>query len=601
MNDPEPLTYSDAKLRSILQRVRVIAMVGASAHWNRPSYFVMKYLQGKGYRVIPVNPGIAGQTLLGETVYASLRDIPEPVDMVDVFRAPDQVPPIVEDAIAIGAKTVWMQLGIRNDAAAARAKAAGLEVVMDRCPKIEFGRLGGELSWSGVNSGIIRNRPPEAPRPQIRKQRPAPPRNLSYGFETRAIHAGAAPDPVTGARSTPIYQTTSYVFEDVDHAASLFNLHNFGYIYSRLTNPTVAVLEERVASLEGGRAGLAAASGHAAQFLAIFTLMEPGDEFLASRNLYGGSLTQFGLSFRKLGWTCHFVDPREPEDFRKALTPRCKAIFVENLANPGGIVVDIERVAAIAHEAGIPLIVDNTLATPYLCQPIAWGADIVCHSTTKFLSGHGHALGGVLVESGRFDWAAGNRFPSLTDPEPAYHGLRFYENFGDFAFTTKARAVALRDFGPALSPMNAFLTLTGIETLHLRMARHVENAQKVAEFLAGHPKVAWVSYAGLKESPYHALAQKYMPKGAGAVFTFGVKGGYEAGTRLVESVRLFSHLANIGDTRSLILHPASTTHRQLSDEQRLAAGAGPDVVRLSVGLELAEDLIRDLDEALSAS
>ncbi len=601
MNDPEPLTYSDAKLRSILQRVRVIAMVGASAHWNRPSYFVMKYLQGKGYRVIPVNPGIAGQTLLGETVYASLRDIPEPVDMVDVFRAPDQVPPIVEDAIAIGAKTVWMQLGIRNDAAAARAKAAGLEVVMDRCPKIEFGRLGGELSWSGVNSGIIRNRPPEAPRPQIRKQRPAPPRNLSYGFETRAIHAGAAPDPVTGARSTPIYQTTSYVFDDVDHAASLFNLHNFGYIYSRLTNPTVAVLEERVASLEGGRAGLAAASGHAAQFLAIFTLMEPGDEFLASRNLYGGSLTQFGLSFRKLGWTCHFVDPREPEDFRKALTPRCKAIFVENLANPGGIVVDIERVAAIAHEAGIPLIVDNTLATPYLCQPIAWGADIVCHSTTKFLSGHGHALGGVLVESGRFDWAAGNRFPSLTDPEPAYHGLRFYENFGDFAFTTKARAVALRDFGPALSPMNAFLTLTGIETLHLRMARHVENAQKVAEFLAGHPKVAWVSYAGLKESPYHALAQKYMPKGAGAVFTFGVKGGYEAGTRLVESVRLFSHLANIGDTRSLILHPASTTHRQLSDEQRLAAGAGPDVVRLSVGLELAEDLIRDLDEALSAS
>ncbi|HSY85882.1 MAG TPA: O-acetylhomoserine aminocarboxypropyltransferase, partial [Verrucomicrobiae bacterium] len=595
-----PLAYSDAKLRAILQRVRVIAMVGASAHWNRPSYFVMKYLQGKGYRVIPVNPGIAGQTLLGEKVYASLKEIPEPVEMVEIFRASDQVPPVVEDAIAIGAKVLWMQLGVRNDAAAARAEAAGLEVVMNRCPKIEFGRLGGELSWSGVNSGIIRNRPPEAPRPRQRKERPAPPRNLTYGFETRAIHAGAAPDPTTGARSTPIYQTTSYVFEDVDHAASLFNLHNFGYIYSRLTNPTVAVLEERVASLEGGRAGVAAASGHAAQFLIFFTMMEPGDEFVASRNLYGGSLTQFGLSFKKLGWTCHFVDPTEPENFRRALTPRCKAIFIENLANPGGIVVDLEAVAAIAHEVGIPLIVDNTLATPYLCQPIAWGADIVCHSTTKFLGGHGNSLGGVVVESGRFDWAKDGKFPSLSEPEPAYHGLKFYENFGDFAFTTKARAVALRDFGPALAPMNAFLTITGIETLHVRMARHVENAQKLAEFLSSHPRVAWVSYAGLKDSPFHALARKYLPKGAGAVFTFGVKGGYEAGIKLVESVRLFSHLANVGDTRSLILHPASTTHRQLTDEQRLAAGAGPDVVRLSVGLELIDDLIRDLDEALTA-
>jgi len=600
MDQPEPIAYSDAKLRAILQRVRVIAMVGASAHWNRPSYFVMKYLQGKGYRVIPVNPGIAGQTLLGEKVYASLKEIPEPVDMVDVFRASDQVPPVVEDAIAIGAKVVWMQLGLRNDAEAARAEAAGIEVVMNRCPKIEFGRLGGELSWSGVNSGIIRNRPPEAPRPRQKKERPAPPRNLTYGFETRAIHAGAAPDPTTGARSTPIYQTTSYVFEDVDHAASLFNLHNFGYIYSRLTNPTVAVLEERVASLEGGRAGVAAASGHAAQFLIFFTMMEPGDEFVASRNLYGGSLTQFGLSFKKLGWTCHFVDPTEPENFRRALTPRCKAIFIENLANPGGIVVDLEAVAAIAHEVGIPLIVDNTLATPYLCQPIAWGADIVCHSTTKFLGGHGNSLGGVVVESGRFDWAKDGKFPSLSEPEPAYHGLKFFENFGDFAFTTKARAVALRDFGPALAPMNAFLTITGIETLHVRMARHVENAQKLAEFLAAHPKVAWVSYAGLRDSPYHALALKYLPKGAGAVFTFGVKGGYEAGIKLVESVRLFSHLANVGDTRSLILHPASTTHRQLTDDQRLAAGAGPDVVRLSVGLELIDDLIRDLDEALTA-
>jgi O-acetylhomoserine (thiol)-lyase len=603
----DPIPYSDAQLRSILQRVKTIAMVGASSNWNRPSYFVMKYLQGKGYRVIPVNRGIAGQELLGEKVYASLRDIPEPVDMVDVFRPAREAPEIVDDAIAIGAGVLWMQLGIRNDAVAAEAEQAGIEVIMNRCPKIEFGRLGGELSWSGVNSGIIRNRPLEAPLPRRAKARPEPPafagagsHNVTYGFETRAVHAGAAPDPVTGARSTPIYQTTSYVFEDVDHAASLFNLHNFGYIYSRLTNPTVAVLEERVASLEGGRAALAAASGHAAQFLIFFTLMEAGDEFIASRNLYGGSLTQFGLSFKKLGWKCHFVDPTDPENFRRALTPRTKAIFLENLANPGGIVVDLDRVAAIAHEAGVPLVVDNTLATPYLCRPFEWGADIICHSTTKFLSGHGHALGGIVVESGRFDWGQGDRFPSLTDPEPAYHGLKFYENFGDFAFTTKARAVALRDFGPTLSPMNAFLTLTGIETLHLRMDRHVENAQQVAEFLSCHPRVAWVSYAGLKDNPYHELARKYLPKGAGAVFTFGVKGGYEAGVRLVENVQLFSHLANIGDTRSLILHPASTTHRQLSDEQREAAGAGPDVIRLSIGLESAEDLIRDLDQALTA-
>jgi O-acetylhomoserine (thiol)-lyase len=608
MSQLEPIPYSDAQIRAILERVHTIAMVGASSNWNRPSYFVMKYLQGKGYRVIPVNPGSAGQELLGEPVYASLLEIPVEItgkiDMVDVFRPASEAPKIVEEAIAIGAPVVWMQLGIRNDAAAARAVSAGLEVIMNRCPKIEFGRLGGELSWSGVNSGIIQNRAPRAPRPRPIRGRPAATpqaaHNRSYGFETRAVHAGAAPDPVTGARSTPIYQTTAYVFDDVDHAASLFNLHNFGYIYSRLTNPTVAVLEERVASLEGGRAAVAAASGHAAQFLVFFTLMSPGDEFLASRNLYGGSLTQFGLSFKKLGWTCHFVDPTDPENFRRALTPRCKAIFVENLANPGGIVVDIEKVAAVAHEAGIPLIVDNTLATPYLCRPFDWGADLIVHSTTKFLGGHGAALGGMVVESGKFDWSQGDRFPSLTDPEPAYHGLKFFENFGDFAFTTKARAVALRDFGPTLSPMNAFLTLTGIESLHVRMDRHVANARKIAEFLADHPRVAWVSYAGLKSSPFYELAQKYLPQGPGAVFTFGVKGGYEAGIKLVEGVQLFSHLANIGDTRSLILHPASTTHRQLSDEQRAAAGAGPDVVRLSVGLESADDLIRDLDEALAA-
>ena len=601
MTAVEPIAYTDAKIRRILSTVRTIAMVGASTNWNRPSYFVMKYLQGKGYRVIPVNPAAAGQELQGERVYASLRDIPDQVDMVDIFRTSDQVPPIVEDAIAIGARVVWMQLGIRNDAAAARAEAAGLEVIMNRCPKIEFGRLGGELSWSGVNSGIIRNRAPEPPTERRAKPRPLPAHNITYGFETRAIHAGAAPDPTTGARVTPIFQTTAYVFDDVDHAASLFNLHNFGYIYTRLTNPTVAVLEERVASLEGGRAAVAAASGHAAQFLVFATMLEPGDEFIASRNLYGGSLTQFGLSFKKLGWTCHFVDPTDPENFRRAIGPRCKAIFIESLANPGGIIVDLEAVARVAHDAGLPLIVDNTLATPYLCRPIEYGADIVTHSTTKFLDGHGNSLGGIVVESGKFDWAQGGKFPALTEPEPAYHGLRFYENFGDFAFTTKARAVALRDFGPTLAPMNAFLTITGIETLHVRMERHCANAKSVAEFLAGHPRVAWVSYAGLETSPYYQLARRYLPKGAGAVFTFGVKGGYAAGVKLVENVRLFSHLANIGDTRSLILHPASTTHRQLTDEQRLASGAGPDVIRLSIGLETAADLIADLDQALAAA
>jgi O-acetylhomoserine (thiol)-lyase len=423
----------------------------------------------------------------------------------------------------------------------------------------------------------------------------------AYGIETLAIHAGASPDPATGARSTPIYQTVSYVFDNVDHAASLYNLQTFGYLYTRVGNPTVSVLEERVAALEGGRAAVACASGHSAQLLAFFPLMEPGAEFLASRNLYGGSITQFTHTFTKFGWHAHLVDPRDPENFRRALTPKCKAIFVEQLTNPAGIVVDIAAIAAIAHEAEIPLIVDNTIATPYLCRPFAWGADIVTHAMTKFLGGHGNSMGGIVVESGKFDWSQNDKFPGLTKPDPAYHGLTFYETFGDFGFTMKTRAVGLRDLGPALSPLNAFLILTGTETLPLRMERHVANARKVAEFLEDHSAVSWVAYAGLKSSPYYALAQKYLPRGAGSVFTFGVKGGYEAGIKAVESCELWSHLANVGDTRSLILHPASTTHRQLTDEQRDAAGAGQDVIRLSVGLETADDIIRDLDQALAAA
>jgi O-acetylhomoserine (thiol)-lyase len=411
------------------------------------------------------------------------------------------------------------------------------------------------------------------------------------GFSTLAVHAGATPDSTTGARATPIYQTVGYVFDDADQAASLYNLQTFGYVYSRLGNPTVSVLEERIAALEGGRGATATASGHAAQLVAFF---------VASKRLYGGSITQFALTFKKFDWRVHFVDPDRPENFRQALTPRCKALFVESLANPGGAVADLEPIAEIAKEAGIPLIVDNTLATPYLCRPFDWGADIVVHSMTKYLGGHGNSLGGCVVESGGFDWFASDKFPALSKPEPAYHGLTFAETFGDFALTMQTKAVGLRDLGPALSPFNAFLILMGTETLPLRMARHAENARAVAEFLSGHPQVAWVSYAGLETSPYHQLARKYLPKGPGALFTFGLKGGFEAGVRVVESVEMISHLANIGDTRSLILHPASTTHRQLSEEERIAAGVGPEVVRISVGIEDADDIIADLDQALWA-
>ena len=419
-----------------------------------------------------------------------------------------------------------------------------------------------------------------------------------YGIETLAVHAGARPDPVTGARSTPIYQTTSFAFDDADHAAELFNLQTFGYIYSRITNPTVAVLEERVAALENGRGAVAASTGHAAQFLVGATLLESGDEFISSNNLYGGSVTQFGISFKKLGWTCHFVDMTEPENIERAMTDQVKFLFCEGLANPGGIVLDLEAIAEVAKRHGVPLVVDNTMASPYLCRPFDHGADLVLHSTTKFIGGHGNTMGGMVVESGRFDWWQNDKFPSMTKPDPAYHGLTFAETFGDFGFTMKMRAVALRDYGPCMAAQAAWNLLQGVETLPLRMERHCSNALAVARYLEGHPKVSWVSYAGLESNPYYALAQKYLPRGAGAVFTFGVKGGYEAGLKVVDKVNMFSHLANIGDTRSLIIHPASTTHRQLTDEQKVKAGAGPDVVRLSIGIESIDDIIDDLDQAL---
>ncbi|AFK53632.1 O-acetylhomoserine aminocarboxypropyltransferase [Tistrella mobilis] len=420
-----------------------------------------------------------------------------------------------------------------------------------------------------------------------------------FGFSTLAVHAGNRPEPHTGARVTPIYQTSSFVFDSVDHAASLFNLQTFGNIYSRLGNPSVSALEERVAALEGGRGATACASGHAAQFLALASLMEAGDDLVASRFLYGGSYTQFSQSFKRFGWGCSFVDARDPDEVARAIGPRTKAVFVESQSNPSGVLTDIAALADVAHAHGLPLIVDNTIPSPYLCRPFDLGADLVTHSLTKFLGGHGNSLGGAIVESGRFGWKASGKFPSLSEPNPGYHGLRFEETFGDFAFTVHAHAVALRDFGPTLSPFNAFMIMTGIETLPLRMDRHVANAKTVAAWLEAHPKVAWVSYAGLPSSPQYDLGCRQMPRGVAPVFTFGLKGGYEAGIRLVESVELFSHLANVGDTRSLILHPASTTHRQLSPEDRTKSGAGDDVIRISIGIETVDDLIADLDQAFA--
>ncbi|WP_421591030.1 O-acetylhomoserine aminocarboxypropyltransferase [Shinella sp. M27] len=419
------------------------------------------------------------------------------------------------------------------------------------------------------------------------------------GFSTLAIHAGAQPDPTTGARTTPIYQTTSFVFNDTDHAASLFGLQAFGNIYTRIMNPTQAVLEERVAALEGGTAALAVASGHAAQLLVFHTIMRPGDNFIAARQLYGGSVNQFGNAFKSFDWHVRWADTADLVSFESQIDDKTKAIFIESLANPGGTFVDIAAIADVAHRHGLPLIVDNTMATPYLVRPLEHGADIVVHSLTKFMGGHGNSMGGVIVDGGTFDWTASGKYPMLSEPRPEYAGMVLHATFGNFAFAIACRVLGLRDFGPAISPFNAFQILTGIETLPLRMQRHSDNALAVATWLKSHDKIAWVNYSGLDDHANHALQQRYSPKGAGAVFTFGLKGGYESGKRFVEGLEMLSHLANIGDTRSLVIHPASTTHRQLSEEQQVAAGAGPDVVRLSIGIEDAADIIADIEQALA--
>ncbi|MDD2706547.1 MAG: O-acetylhomoserine aminocarboxypropyltransferase [Verrucomicrobiae bacterium] len=420
------------------------------------------------------------------------------------------------------------------------------------------------------------------------------------GFDTLALHAGQKPDPATGARATPIYQTTSYVFKDTNHAANLFALKEPGNIYTRLMNPTWAVLEERLAALEGGVGALVSASGQAAETLAVLTLASAGDHVVCSSSLYGGTHTLFNYTFRKFGIQTTFVDPSNPDHFRRAITPKTRLVYGETLGNPKSDMLDLEAVARIAHEAGIPFIVDNTSASPYLCRPFDWGADIVIHSMTKFLGGHGTSLGGVVVDSGRFDWTKG-RFPELTEADPSYHGLKFHETFGKLAYLTKARVQLLRDMGPAISPFNAFLILQGIETLSLRVQRHSDNAMKVAQFLQQHPRVSWVNYPGLPSHPTHALAKKYLSHGFGSIFGFGIKGGLQAGIKFINSVKLLSHLANIGDAKSLVIHPASTTHQQLSPEEQLASGVTPDFIRLSIGLETIEDIIEDLDQALKAS
>ena len=425
-------------------------------------------------------------------------------------------------------------------------------------------------------------------------------KDREFGLETLCAHAGQVPDSQTGSRAAPIYQTASYVFDNPEHAASLFNLQTFGNVYTRLSNPTTAMFEERVAAAEGGRAALATASGMAASATLLLSLLEAGDEVVAAKTLYGGTYSLLDFNLRRLGIVTHFVDADDPENFARAITPKTKLLFAETLGNPAMNVVDVEKIADIAHAAGVPLAMDNTIPSPVLCRPLSWGADIIVHSATKYIGGHGTALGGVMIESGKFPWDNG-KFPGMTEPSAGYHGVRFYETFGDFGFTMRARCEVLRTFGATLSPMHAFWFLQGMETLPVRMRRHCDNALAVAEFLQQHPRVRWVSYPMLKDSPYYDLTRKYMPDGASGVLTFGIDGDAEAGARFIDNVRLCSHLANIGDIKTLVIHPASTTHRQMDDEQQRNAGILPEMIRLSVGLETTDDIIWDLEQAIDAA
>ncbi len=585
------------KIVEVLSTAKFIAVVGASDDWKRPSFYVMKYLQKQGYRIVPINPRLAGKSILGETVYKKISEVPYPIDIVDVFRPPKECLEIAENAVAIGASCLWMQIGITSEEAASFAEAAGLKVIMDRCPKIEHSRLSGLLGNGGFVSGLLSARRQTVPNP------PRPLRNGGYiesnNPETLAVHAGTRPDGATGARITPLYQTASFTFDDADHAASLYDLQEPGNVYGRLSNPTTAALEQKIASLDGALGACCVASGHAAQLVALYPLMAPGRKIVASKQLYGGSITQFTQTFKNFGWEAELVDIHDLNTVERAiLEPDVAVLFAESLANPDGTITDIEALSKLANDAQIPLLIDNTMATSVMCKPGEFGADVILYSTTKFMSGHGNALGGAVVDMGSFDWMNGRHSSLLSDPNPAYHGIRFAETFGKLSYITFCHASALRDLGPTMAPMNAFLTLTGIETLPLRMRQHNQNAAKVAHFLRGHAAVTDVSWAGFSDSLYYAQAKKYLAFGAGSVFTFVVKDGYCAGQKLVENCNLLSHLANIGDTRSLIIHPASTTHRQLTDTQRKEAGIGAGTIRVSIGIENPDDIIADLRGAL---
>ena len=596
-NMSDMTTESDLIIADILAKTKTIAIVGASTNWKRPSYFVMRYLLKHGFEVIPVNPGAAGQEILGQMCYASLSDIPKKIDMVDIFRQSDHCPPIVEEAIEIGAKYIWMQINVKSDEARTLAMNAGLAVIENRCTKIEHSRLSGLLGLGGFYSGFVSShRAPVVPPKQ-----PARDGGLfkTTNMDTLAVHAGTRPDGATGSRVGAIHQSTAFVFDDADHAAGLYNLQEPGNIYGRLSNPTTASLEQRIAALDNAVGACCVATGHAAQMIALMPIMAPGRKLIASSRLYGGSITQFGTTFKNFGWDADFVDVRDADAVRAAVAdPNVYALFAESLANPDGNVSDITQLAEIAHEVGIPLIIDNTMATPILCQPGKFGADIVIYSTTKFLSGHGNAMGGAVVDTGNFDWLGGRGYPALASPDPAYHGITFAETFGKLGYITYCHASALRDLGPTLSPHNASLTLMGLETLPLRMEKHMSNAAKIAHFLDAHDKVEYVSWAGLPKSPYHELAKTYFTFGFGSVFTVTLKGSYEEAQEMVQRCNLISHLANVGDTRSLIMHPASTTHRQLTEAQRSTAGIGESMLRLSIGIENPDDLIKDLAAAL---
>ena len=587
--------FDDLKIANILSSIKTIAMVGASNNWKRPSNFVMKYLQRKGYKIIPVNPREAGKKINNELCYASLKDIPINIDMVDVFRKSDECLELAKETIKIKAKVFWMQIGIFNSDANELILKNNLECIFNRCPKIEHSRIFGELGSGGFYSKLISSKKNKL------KSRGKNSGNFfkSNNLETLSIHAGTAPDPITGARSFPIYQSTAFAFDDSEHAASLFNLQENGNIYGRLSNPTTAALEQKIAALDNAVGSCCVSSGHAAQLVALYPLLNPGKKIVASSKLYGGSITQFTKTFKSFGWETDLVDITNYEEVKQAIKSKnVRALFAESLSNPEGVVSDITQLSEIAHDEGIPLIIDNTMATQAMCQPANYGADIIIYSTTKFLSGHGNAMGGCVVDTGKFDWANNREFGKLNEPDASYHGIKFYETFGNLAYINFCHACALRDLGTTMSPFNAYLTLTGIETLNLRMQKHMSNAEKVANFLIKHNKVDTVSWSGFQNNKSHKLAKKYFKFGFGSVFTFSVKSGYDGAKKVVENCNLFSHLANVGDTKSLIIHPASTTHRQLSSEQREISGAGDSVIRVSIGIEHSDDIIKDLKTTL---